>query len=782
MLRSASEMLVHYRETIGDIPPRLIGASTTLAGSKLYLFGGSLASASETRLLSTLYAFDLELCKWERIIPAVDDAVPKARYFHTADIWNNHLVVFGGLGARGNNPKSEQLQVLNDVRLFNIATRRWLPPAHVPAISPLTPVPRPRSAHLSGISSSCLFIFGGKDFFGEVLDDVCVYDLAKKEWIQKQRYIPTFDFNHAFAVTSRWHVRVPPSDPPRTGDADSPEHPVPLSYSERTTSKSPSDIYIYHSDDPQPRLEVLSPLSNADIQLNDHPAGAVNQPPSLQFPSGGILGNRLILAGNSPAENKEHLFSIWTLDLVASIWSPISTNDFLKKGSWAKGCLWQSQNKFIVFGNRAKPFLASNKLVLSWDEVAVVDLEAMGIYQPPPLILDAANQRLGLASLAEDTRADFDFLCEDGRRIPCRRKLIMERWPWFCDQLARLDGNGISGRTTHGKRTEIAVTQTSCSLSQSYPVTMALVQYFHTMALGTALQRAPAVLSYLLLISTEFQIPHLLDLVKHAMHLALSEATAAGVYEIAASCGCRSLQIRAFAIHANRNKTHGEAGVASRPAGRARSNSEGIPNKQGNRSDGIRPAPTGFAPSAFTQPLHAITSPAAENKVAPVSPSSALVTRRSDPVLPKPPPRESLPSSPKKPQQANDTVRATVLMSKYNQVAQGEKPTAGFQGQRKRSQSVGAASRIPRPASRLEQTSPFKGRSATPAPVSHREETAVSTVPVLPSEGPRPIPRSIRSAQHLQRPRVEGPRDQVRGRRMGISVTPKGEDNGRGKR
>ncbi|KAJ7708302.1 hypothetical protein B0H17DRAFT_917185 [Mycena rosella] len=543
MLRSPSEMVVHYRETIGDVPPRLIGASITLGGQKLYLFGGSLASASETRLLSALYAFDLELLKWERIKPAPEDSVPNARYFHTADMWNNHLVVFGGLGARGNNAKSEQLQVLNDVRLFNISTRRWLPPARTPGLSPLTLVPRPRHTHLSCISSNRLLIIGGQDFFGERLDDVCVYDLGKKEWIQRQQYAPTL--KHAFAATSQWHTRTPLPDAVATGP-DGPPLPEPLSYSERVTNKSPSDIYIYSSDHPQRRLDVMSPLPNAEIQLKDSPVGA-SQPPSLHFPSGGILGNTLILAGNYPSENKDHLFFMWTLDLATNTWSPIDTGDSLKNGSWSTGFLWHSHSKLVVFGNRIGAFVdAANQLVLGWNEVAVVDLQALGIYQPPPLKMDEANQRLGLAALADGRRGDFDFLCEDGRRIHCRRKTIMERWPWFHEQQMRLMRMGDDPSTSikHGKRTEITVTRTSCSLSQSYPVTMALLQYFYSMVLGTPLQRAPAVLSNLLLISTEFQIPHLQALVRHAMHLALSEATAAGVYEIAASCGCRSLQIR----------------------------------------------------------------------------------------------------------------------------------------------------------------------------------------------------------------------------------------------
>ncbi|KAJ7474759.1 galactose oxidase [Mycena latifolia] len=546
MLRSTSEMLVHYRETIGERPPRLIGASITLAGSKLYLFGGALASASEIRLLSALYAFDLELLKWERIKPTVDDPVPNARYFHTTDIWNNHLVVFGGLGARGSSAKTEQLQVLNDVRLFNISTRRWLPPpTRIPTLSPLTLVPRPRHAHLSCISLNRLFIIGGKDFFGESLDDVCVYDLGKKEWIQRQRYPPVDNLNHALAATSRWHTRTPPPpDPLRTGQRDNLVHPSPLSYSERATNKLPSDIYVYNADHPERRLEVISLLPNAEVQVKNPPAEVMGQSPCLHFPSGGMLGNKLILAGKHAAENQEDVFFIWALDVTTNTWSLIDTGETLKNASWATGYLWHSQSKFVVFKSHTGAFIdAPDRLVLGWDDVAVVDLEALGIYQPPPLKMDDTSQRLGLASLTNGKEVDFDFLCEDGRRIQCWRKIIMERWPWFQEQQVRL-GDDPSASIKQGKRTEVTVTRTSCSLSQSYPVTMALLQYFYSMALGTALQRAPAVLSYLLLISTEFQIPHLQALVRHAMHLALSEATAAGVYEIAASCGCRSLQIR----------------------------------------------------------------------------------------------------------------------------------------------------------------------------------------------------------------------------------------------
>ncbi|KAJ7653097.1 galactose oxidase [Mycena polygramma] len=541
-MRSTSELLIHSRETIGYVPPERIGASATVVGSKLYLFGGALPSATNGQPgpRSDLYVLDLELWKWEIIPPTPDDPVP--RYFHTVEIWKNHLVVFGGLGAQNG---SGQLQVLNDVRMFNLSSRRWVIPLHtVPAAaaSPSTPIPQPRYAHLSCVSLNKLFIFWGQDLTGEALHDVCVYDLDKKEWIRKQYSpIPRLDMNHSFVATSQWHVRTPPLD--ATNDQT---HSPALSYSDLSTQNSPCEIYLYTADHLHQKLEVLSPLLGGGIQSKEHPPAA-GAPPFLHYPNGVILGKTLILAGNCSAGNaySEHGFVVWTLDLETNIWSFVETGTLLKNGSWGGGYLWHDQNKFFAFGKLGgRTVDAADQRVLAWNTVAVVDLETLGIYQPPPPKLDAAGQRRGLALLADAKGADFEFLCEDGRRIPCSRRTILNRWPWFRDQYARLSSAEATASVKHEKRTEITITPTSAALSESYPVTMALVQYFYSLALATALQRAPAVLSHLLLISTEFQIPHLRILVTHAMHAALTEATAEGVYEIAASCGCRSLQLR----------------------------------------------------------------------------------------------------------------------------------------------------------------------------------------------------------------------------------------------
>jgi hypothetical protein len=77
------------------------GASTTVIGSKMYLFvsisflssvldynltytqGGRLVT--ERKMVSDLYMFDLETFRWERMPASPHDDVPRARYFHSTD-------------------------------------------------------------------------------------------------------------------------------------------------------------------------------------------------------------------------------------------------------------------------------------------------------------------------------------------------------------------------------------------------------------------------------------------------------------------------------------------------------------------------------------------------------------------------------------------------------------------------------------------------------------------------------------------------------------------------
>ena len=314
----------------------------------------------------------------------------------------------------------------------------------------------------------------------------------------------------------------------------------------------------------QRELEVFTPLSEGDFTVSDRSSSMTGTsfPPGLRFPTGAILGTFFIVAGTYLSQTYQS-FSIWALDLINMTWSRIDPGSALASGSWFRSCLWASANKFVVFGNRHGNLVEDyNRRLLSWDHVTCIDLEAFGIYQPPPLVLDIPMQELGLGALEEGLMADFEIICDDGRRIKVSRKLLEDRWPWFKDQrklflqaasraleampaiASHTPAPDVPTVNRQEPRPDPRLTARSFNLSEPYPISLAFMQYFYSMALITPLQHAPAVLSQLLLLSSTYSLDHLQSLVKHAMHRALSYATSVGIYGVSTLCSCRSLQIR----------------------------------------------------------------------------------------------------------------------------------------------------------------------------------------------------------------------------------------------
>jgi len=286
-------------------------------------------------------------------------------------------------------------------------------------------------------------------------------------------------------------------------------------------------------------------------------------PPGLRFPTGALLGTHLIIAGTYLAHSYQS-FSIWVLDLTTMAWSRIDCGKAIETGSWFRGVLHAESNKFLIFGNQHGNLVDDyNRRLLSWEHVAVVDLEAFGIYQPPSSKLDVRMQELGLSAFEEGILTDFEIVCDDGKRIPCSRRVLEERWSWFKEQRkamlrkARATLENLPTSTMHvplpdfpgsgvgeEPRVDPRLTPRAFYLSESESVTLALLQYFYSLALITPLQHSPAVLSQLLILAAVYEIKHLESLVKHAMHRSLSNATSVGVYEVATLCNSRSLQIR----------------------------------------------------------------------------------------------------------------------------------------------------------------------------------------------------------------------------------------------
>ena len=189
-------------------------------------------------------------------------------YFNcTHPLGNNHLIIFGGMAIQPRSDNPEDLCVLNDVRLFDLSTYRWLPASATSGeLSPSAFIPKARYAHLSSVTSNRLFIIGGQDLNNVWLDDIHVYDLVKRSWIQRRDYPRHCGTYRSVAVTADTRVRIPQDEhrsaqsaklgPPGTrfktdknsppsSDTTSPDSLIHLPYSAAPTEEYPCDIYLF---------------------------------------------------------------------------------------------------------------------------------------------------------------------------------------------------------------------------------------------------------------------------------------------------------------------------------------------------------------------------------------------------------------------------------------------------------------------------------------------------------------------------------------------------------
>ncbi|KAH7106901.1 galactose oxidase [Auriculariales sp. MPI-PUGE-AT-0066] len=623
-MHSVSDLTTFARKTLGEVPPRLVGASTAVVGDRLYLFGGRLVS--ERKMVSDMYVFELKTFVWTKLDNSTDSNVPSPRYFHSMDLWNNHLVIFGGMGYKAGAQTVDDYCVLDDMHFFDIASQTWLAPVE-PSDESVPFIPRARYAHLSAVTGNHLYVIGGQDLSNVWLDEIHILDLVSQQWIHRSRYTRHCGTYRSVLVSSPFRVRNPqqenvalpgpigarfrsPNRPPSPDSllctpSNNLQH---LPYSADPTEEFPSEILLYSNynfTDVKRELEIFSPIPDDDQYHIDDKSAAMNGnalPPGLRFPTGAVLGNHFILAGIYLASSYQS-FSIWSLDLTTMAWTRIDPGSTLSSGSWCRACLWPSSNKFVVFGNRQGSLLDDyNRRLLTWDHVAYIDLEAFGIYQPPPLILSPAAQELGLAALEEKAFTDFEIICDDERRIACSRRVLEQRWPWFREQrrlylqAATEALKSVSQPGTSVPQPDIAaagapgsaddradprLTPRTLRMAEPYPVAMAFIQYLYTQALVTPLQHSPAVLSGLLVLASTYELLHLRDIVVHAMHRALSAATSVGVYEVATLCNCQSLQIRALKVVMSSSR---------RPGGRSRGDRTDPSGRGSSRvQDGARP-------------------------------------------------------------------------------------------------------------------------------------------------------------------------------------------------
>ncbi|CAO0790090.1 unnamed protein product [Mucor circinelloides] len=562
--QSIADLTTSIKSTKGDIPPPLVGASTTIIGDNIYVFGGRVASSRQ--MTNHLYILHLPTLVWVRHIAPPDSAsAPVPRYFHSASTYlDRYIVVFGGMGNTAGSKRArlqqqqqqqmsngdEQLSAMDDVSMFDIDTMCWIEISVLPSIF----TPQARYAHLSTVwDSSKLVVMGGQDIANQHINEINVFDLKEMAWVhggpmngpydayRAVAFCPQPNTNNTTAFGSKgsfdYFWNSSPSDEPQQQQQQQ-KQPAP-----------PVCVYSnYNFNDLTRELQSFYPMKSAHaVEFRNHAAEMTGSllPPGLRFPTGQLMGQYFVVSGTFLSSTKRG-FQVWALNLTNLTWSHIDTSSNLSNGSWNRGLL--SNQKYYVLGHGQRDLKDDYSYRrTNFDHIATIDLEAYGIYCLPHSTCSSEAQELGLSMLNEPSITDLTIWTSDQQAIPINSIILAERWPGFA-QLLHDRNTSTATKTT----TDTLLTQKKQLLfPESYSVTLAFLQYIYSDHLITAQQHQPQILCRLLILADMYKMNRLLELTTYALHQLLTISTASMVYETAALTFQSALQIRALRIMIN---------------------------------------------------------------------------------------------------------------------------------------------------------------------------------------------------------------------------------------
>ncbi|RJE19628.1 regulatory protein Ral2, partial [Aspergillus sclerotialis] len=496
-----SGLVCNVRRTTGREPHPLVGATTTILGDKLYVFGGRVLSRSRPQLSSDLYELDLIRRHWTRI-DAVGD-IPPPRYFHSVcALGDNKLVCYGGMSPAPNPPKEaanngqtaqetqSEVVVMSDVHIFDVPSRTW---TRVPAIDPpqgryahcATVLPssayftsasaplsaihhNPASANphqgsigvdIDGFGGAEMVVVGGQDCSNHYIEQISVFNLRSLKWTNTS---PLGKACGAYRSVVAPLVGMDISEVGSAAEDRDRHEPIERSQVEGC----PMLIYSnYNFLDVKLELQIRLP----DGRLVEKPMQSQASPPGLRFPNGGVINGHFVVSGTYLTSSKQE-YALWALDLKTLTWGRIDAGgSVFGHGSWNRGILWERRNAFVILGHRKRNLVDDyNHRRLNFSHVCMVELEAFGLYNNPcrtsptsgyishssPAVpaslhsklsqltsggrpFSSASDELGKLALSLPEISDMELQAVGGERIPVNSRILTRRWGPYFIQLLR---------------------------------------------------------------------------------------------------------------------------------------------------------------------------------------------------------------------------------------------------------------------------------------------------------------------------------------------------------
>ncbi|KAJ6015474.1 hypothetical protein N7540_010065 [Penicillium herquei] len=412
-----SGLVCNVRRTTGKEPHPLVGATTTILGDKLYVFGGRILSRSRPKLTSDLYELDLIRRHWTKIEATGD--IPPPRYFHSVcALGDNKLVAYGGMSpapsaaakdpsnpsASGSESQAEVV-VMSDIHIFDVLSRTWTRVAShespqgryahcatiLPSSATFTSATAPLSAihhnpesstphqgsigvDIDGFGGAEMVVVGGQDSSNHYIEQISVFNLRSLKWTN------TSPLGRSCGAYRSVVAPLVGMDVSEIGSAI-PDQEIQEPIEESESTGCPMLIYSnYNFLDVKLELQVRLP----DGRLVERPMQSQASPPGLRFPNGGIINGHFVVSGTYLTSSKQE-YALWALDLKTLTWGRIDAGgSVFGQGSWNRGILWPRRSAFVILGHRKRSLVDDyNHRRINFSHICLVELEAFGLYNNP---------------------------------------------------------------------------------------------------------------------------------------------------------------------------------------------------------------------------------------------------------------------------------------------------------------------------------------------------------------------------------------------------------------
>lgn len=501
-----SGLVCNVRRTTGKEPHPLVGATTTILGDRLYVFGGRVLSRSRPKLTSDIYELDLIRRHWTKIDAGGD--VPPPRYFHSmCALGDNKLVAYGGMSPAPGTPKEPntpgsetqaEVVVMSDIHIFDVPSRLWTRvAAHespqgryahcatiLPSSASFTSASAPLSAihhnpesatphqgtlgvDIDGFGGAEMVVVGGQDSSNHYIEQTSVFNLRSLKWTN------TSPLGRSCGAYRSVVAPLVGMDVSEIGSAaPDAEFQEPIEPSE--SPGCPMLIYSnYNFLDVKLELQIRMP----DGRLVERPMQSQASPPGLRFPNGGIINGHFVVSGTYLTSSKQE-YALWALDLKTLTWGRIDAGgSVFGHGSWNRGILWSRRSSFVILGHRKRSLVDDyNHRRINFSHICLVELEAFGLYNNPsrtastsgyksyssPSVpaslqqklaqlttggrpLSATSDELGKLALSLHEMSDMELQAMGGERLPVNSRVLARRWgPYFIQLLRESSEGGLA--------------------------------------------------------------------------------------------------------------------------------------------------------------------------------------------------------------------------------------------------------------------------------------------------------------------------------------------------